>query len=87
MEYQFPEDFDADAKDLIISFFEKDPLKRLGAGPPGSGRDFKALKKHPFFAGIDWKNLNKIRPPLRSKSVIQKNPFNKMPNKSSFEKG
>jgi hypothetical protein len=58
----------------------------LGAGPPGSGRDFKALKKHPFFAGIDWKNLNKIRPPLKSKSVAQKNLFRQAGAKSSFEK-
>jgi len=73
VEYQFPDEFDPEAKDLIMNLFEKDPQRRLGAGPPGSGRDFKALKKHPFFAGIDWKNLHKIKPPLRSKSVLSKN--------------
>jgi len=36
-----------------------DPSKRPGAGPDG----YSSLKKHPFFRGIDWKNLRKTRPP------------------------
>jgi hypothetical protein len=54
---------------------------------PNSSKDFKALKKHRFFNGIDWKNLHKIRPPLRSKSVIHKNqPQGLISAKGSFEK-
>jgi hypothetical protein len=37
---------------------------RLGAGPPGSGHDFNALRKHAFFKGIDWENLHKNPPPV-----------------------
>lgn len=33
------------------------PRNRLGAGPPGSQNDFKALKSHPFFNGVDWENI------------------------------
>jgi 3-phosphoinositide dependent protein kinase-1 len=36
-----------------------DPIKRPGGGPDG----YSSLKKHPFFRGIDWKNLRKTRPP------------------------
>jgi len=72
VDYKFPDDFDPVARDLIENLFIKDPSRRLGAGPQGSGTDYKALKRHPFFEGIDWKNLNRLKPPLRSKSVIHK---------------
>lgn len=36
-----------------------DSTKRLGAGPGG----YVALKKHPFFNGIDWKNLRQSPAP------------------------
>jgi 3-phosphoinositide dependent protein kinase-1 len=45
-----------------------DPSKRPGAGPDG----YSSLKKHPFFRGIDWKNLRKTRPP---KLAIDPNVF------------
>jgi 3-phosphoinositide dependent protein kinase-1 len=69
VEYKFPPDFDPEAKDLIENLLQKDPMKRLGGGPTGSGKDYKALKKHPLFAGIDWKNLHRMKPPLRTKSM------------------
>lgn len=36
-----------------------DPTRRPGAGPDG----YVVLKMHPFFKGIDWKNLRGHTPP------------------------
>ncbi|KAL6614094.1 hypothetical protein ACP70R_036364 [Stipagrostis hirtigluma subsp. patula] len=56
---KFPEYFSDEARDLIDKLLDVDPSKRPGAGPDG----YASLKKHPFFRGIDWKNLRKTRPP------------------------
>ena len=52
-----------DAKDLISKILVKEPNKRLGGGEPGTEYDIAHLKSHPFFKGIDWKNLHNITPP------------------------
>ena len=52
----------------LINIQDVDPSKRPGAGPDG----YSSLKKHPFFRGIDWKNLRKMRPP---KLAIDANVF------------
>jgi hypothetical protein len=36
-----------------------DPSRRPGAGPDG----YAVLKMHPFFRGVDWKNLRGQTPP------------------------
>lgn len=36
-----------------------DPSRRPGAGPDG----YAALKMHPFFKGVDWKNVRGQTPP------------------------
>lgn len=41
-----------DARDLVSKLLEKNPSKRLG-----NKNDAEDLKKHPFFAGIDWDAL------------------------------
>jgi 3-phosphoinositide dependent protein kinase-1 len=56
----------------VENLLTKDPSKRLGAGPAGSANDYKALKRHEFFDGIDWKNLHRIKPPIRSKNVVSR---------------
>ncbi|XP_020093549.1 3-phosphoinositide-dependent protein kinase 2-like isoform X1 [Ananas comosus] len=56
---RFPEYFSDEARDLIDKLLDTDPSKRLGAGPDG----YDALKKHPFFRGIDWKNIRKAPAP------------------------
>jgi 3-phosphoinositide dependent protein kinase-1 len=52
----FPDNpnFTYEAKDLLTRLLEKDPYKRLGAGPYGSDYDYEALKAHPYFKGIDF---------------------------------
>lgn len=56
---RFPEYFSDEAVDLIDKLLDTEPSQRLGAGPDG----YAALKFHPFFKGIDWKNLRKKTAP------------------------
>lgn len=69
--YQFPDSktpegsgFTYEAKDLISKLLIRDPRARLGAGRKGTPNDYDALKKHPFFAGIDFDRLFLMTSPL-----------------------
>jgi serine/threonine protein kinase len=55
--------FSLEAKSLLSSLLERNPKKRLGNGPNGS----ENIKSHPFFAHINWLDLDecKIRPPFK----------------------
>jgi len=46
-----PEYVPATAKDLIEKLLQRNPQKRLCAGPTGSVE----IQDHPFFKGVDWK--------------------------------
>jgi hypothetical protein len=50
----FPSHFDAHAKDIIRKLLTFDKTRRLGS-LKGGGDD---IKKHKFFKGIDWKELD-----------------------------
>jgi hypothetical protein len=52
----------------VIDTQDVHPSKRPGAGPDG----YASLKKHPFFRGIDWKNLRKTQAP---KLALEANVF------------
>ncbi|CAD5196335.1 unnamed protein product [Musa acuminata subsp. malaccensis] len=56
---KFPEFFSHEARDLIDKLLDTDPSKRPGAGPDG----YASVKKHPFFNGVDWKQLRKAPAP------------------------
>lgn len=43
----------------IIVMQDIDPSRRPGAGPNG----YAVLKMHPFFKGVNWKNLRVQAPP------------------------
>jgi hypothetical protein len=45
-----------------VSLLNRNPSKRLGAGPQGCDE----IKQHPFFAGVDWEDVKtkKMQPPL-----------------------
>lgn len=45
---------DKKAADLIQKLLVVNPLERLGVGEEGTKLDFKSLKKHPYFKGINW---------------------------------
>lgn len=43
----------AKAADLLTKLLEKDPNRRLGAGPSGASE----IKSHKFFDGVDWQRV------------------------------
>jgi serine/threonine protein kinase len=53
-----------EAKNLIDRMLELNPINRLGCGRSGTPNDISAVLNHPFFEGIDFSSLNKIRPPI-----------------------
>jgi len=61
-EVDFPKKIDSNAKDLIQKLLIVDPNERFGSGPEGGEK----IKNHPFFKGINWKNVEdrKIKPPF-----------------------
>lgn len=48
---------EAEAKNLIDRMLDLNPVTRIGTGPPGSPNDYRAIKNHPFFNGVDFDNL------------------------------
>ncbi|XP_026762690.1 3-phosphoinositide-dependent protein kinase 1 isoform X1 [Galleria mellonella] len=64
MEYEFPEGFPADAKDLVEKLLVLDHSKRIGADD--QGETYESIRNHPFFAGIDWDNIWEQTPPTIS---------------------
>ena len=47
---KYPSNFSPSVKDLLSGLFQKEPDMRLGSGPDGA----KAIKSHPWFAGVDY---------------------------------
>ncbi|KAK0043410.1 3-phosphoinositide-dependent protein kinase 1 [Biomphalaria pfeifferi] len=60
VDYEFPEGFHPEARDLVEKLLVLEPVDRLGM--PQSG-GMKAIKEHPFYAEIDWENLPQLTPP------------------------
>ena len=62
----FPEFFSEELKDLLKKMLDKDPKKRIGIG-----NDKQDLKKHPFFADLNWELIlnKKITPPMEMVDV------------------
>ena len=58
-----PKLFSREAISLLKGFLERNPDQRLGYGPAGTAD----IKKHPFFADIDWEKLyaRQIEPPFK----------------------
>lgn len=53
-----------EARDLIEKLLQVEPYQRLGAGRQGSPNDYKALKSHAFFRGINFETVNTMAVPL-----------------------
>lgn len=64
MDYEFPEGFPAEAKDLVEKLLVLDHNKRLGSEDKGD--TYESIRSHPFFEGIDWENLWEQTPPTIS---------------------
>jgi serum/glucocorticoid-regulated kinase 2 len=61
----FPPGFSPDAQSLIRALLIRDPKKRLGGGK----EDAAEIKRHSFFADIDWDKLldKQVQPPYKPK--------------------
>ncbi|PFH36864.1 hypothetical protein BESB_050560 [Besnoitia besnoiti] len=61
-ELQYPSYMSPVAINLLKGLLQRNPDKRLGGGP----RDAEEIKRHPFFAQIDWDALKdkRVRPPF-----------------------
>ena len=60
-ELHYPPSLSTHSETLLRGLLTKDPSKRLGSGP----NDAEDIKRHPFFARIDWDKLmaGQIPPP------------------------
>ena len=47
---KLPNFLSEEARALLIALMNRNPHKRLGAGPNGAA----AIKAHPFFKNLDW---------------------------------
>lgn len=54
LEYDIPEGFDEDAKDIVEKLLVLDPNRRLGAT---DARPYTSIREHRLFEGVDWGNL------------------------------
>ncbi|KAJ3127589.1 hypothetical protein HK098_006118 [Nowakowskiella sp. JEL0407] len=61
----FPPGFSEKAQGLVRGLLDRDPVKRMGSGP----EDADQIKKHSFFATVDWEKLMKkqVKPPFKPK--------------------
>ncbi len=50
---RIPASLSEDCKNLIVSLLNRNPSKRLGAGPDGADE----IKQHPFLRVLDWQKI------------------------------
>jgi 3-phosphoinositide dependent protein kinase-1 len=62
-EFEFPDQFDEDAKDLIIKLLQFDPKERLGSADSSEDR-YCSIRKHRYFEGIKWEKVRETTPPI-----------------------
>uniref|UniRef100_A0A1B6EAV1 3-phosphoinositide-dependent protein kinase 1 n=1 Tax=Clastoptera arizonana TaxID=38151 RepID=A0A1B6EAV1_9HEMI len=60
LDYEFPDGFCHDAKDLVQKLLVLDPTKRLGMSDP---EGYPSLRQHSFFDNINWDTLPQTEPP------------------------
>lgn len=54
---KLPVSMSLEAKNLIVHLLNRNPSRRLGAGPEGA----EEIKRHQFFAEIDWNEVAQRR--------------------------
>lgn len=66
--------FRVDCPNLRHIMQVRDPLERLGAGPPEDEHSMDALRAHPFFASIRWDTLWDDPPPPLETGLVRREP-------------
>lgn len=69
IDFKLKDDLSESTKDLISKLLVKDPNSRLGAGSKENNLDISALKRHTFFANINFDNMATTLPPLNAKKI------------------
>ena len=69
---KIPHTMSENARGLILQLLNRNPMKRLGAGP----RDSEDIKSHLFFKDVDWKMVIERRLPVPKPRIrkIEQNP-------------
>jgi serine/threonine protein kinase len=84
---KLPNFLSEEARSLLIALMNRNPLKRLGAGPAGAA----AIKAHPFFKDLDWVAAeNRQLPvplPIVKKISEQEIPLEKVYGRGAFDEG
>lgn len=73
---KLPRSISTDAKNLMVSLLNRNPTRRLGAGPEGA----LEIMRHPFFDGINWtdvanKNTHPPLPRIRTEDFNNQYPY------------
>lgn len=63
LEYEFPEEFDPEAQDLVQKLLVLNCNERLGAGDKDG---YPSIREHPMFHGLDFAHLHVTTPPAIS---------------------
>mmetsp|Transcript_4376 Transcript_4376/g.7400 ORF Transcript_4376/g.7400 Transcript_4376/m.7400 type:complete len:314 (+) Transcript_4376:1292-2233(+) len=77
-----PHTMSVEARDLILNLLNRNPKKRLGAGPD----DAEELKKHQFFKDLNWSDVAQLKlkmPKIAVEGKLEVNPNAKL----AFKKG
>lgn len=65
---KLPVSMSLEAKGLIVHLLNRNPSRRLGAGPEGADE----IKRHAFFADIDWNVVGQRKLPVpKPKASVQ----------------
>lgn len=73
---KLPRSISTEAKNLMVSLLNRNPTRRLGAGPDGAVE----IMKHPFFANTNWddvlnKRSNPPKPRIRTENFNHQYPY------------
>ncbi|XP_050443522.1 3-phosphoinositide-dependent protein kinase 1 isoform X2 [Adelges cooleyi] len=60
LDYEFPDGFNADAKDLVQKLLVLDPNERLGAK---DDKRYTSIRSHHFYQDLDFDKLHEMNPP------------------------
>jgi len=73
---KLPRSISTEAKNLMVSLLNRNPTRRLGAGPDGAVE----IMKHPFFATVNWddvlcKRTSPPKPRIRTEHFNHQYPY------------
>ena len=79
---KLPRSISTEAKNLMVQLLNRNPTKRLGAGPEGA----LEIQRHPFFASVNWDDVRErrtkpLRPRIRTEHFQSQYPASEFTDK------